>query len=981
MADHEDRLANLSGGKQPDSNLVGVINQIFSSSTAEHAYEIFQQRDALAGALTGNRSQDSWQAWRQAKMLVSKSRPREGLDRLQNLGKLHPLDANSASMADAERLALMAQIYSDGNQSGAALRLYDDARAVMLNFIEGLESGPEEASDEICEMLRIVVGVQGLENLESEVVLGAWSAARGLDFFLAIAQGKINTLDSIHAAGVADNIEIITDQLLDDIVVLHRFSGTAFGTEELAHIEFVLGDCKTHGVPADAFKHFESVVQLLGVEHSLGLQAAINAANCLLRTGRFSEAESRYASLESLFEYRGDYRGAARVWMSESIASWKQKQDPGVRHGVIGAIKMYEDNLPPDTDIMTRYTQKKFIEQAYTLLITANCYDFANDASDERIDETLSAVWALMSRDLLADFESEDHEASWNGLLTRSMRPLAATKAMLSPLPGVGIVHTISGIDCLVWIVYGFSSDNEFRFEMCHFSEDQIAPFIEFLQLLTDQLEADKARDDMQVNAMNGQLQKLGNKLGKQLTSAWTKLAKSMEHLFYMPHPYGNIDEFPLAGLRIGGKWLYDYCTITRAPTINHLRELLSPNRPAFRGNRNAVVVVGNPEIGGPMLRGAVREAEAISTTYLPAFGFDTELSQSADSTQMIAWTNGDVGALHYVGHGIANPVSEALPLAQGDDFTISQIDRIDGSRTPFVFLCACVAGRIRSGAGGYQAGITSKLVERNAPAALAFTLPVPETRAYELTHQFYRQAYDKPLGQAVTATRVALREAQPNYMWLALAAYGDPSIDLRKLHDEEGTPLMGHRAVSWNSLLRNHCVLRTQSTESSLAEKLDEAPASLRPLLEEWLGFAFQPEPDYAEKILDEFEERVFAIEDCSDLDRLCLRAAICAERAHKVGLEEIPLYIPTDSQSIRRLFDDALFIARLGGAFFDMRLNGLGNTLLGRVITVDQNGIANSSVYLKQGQEKLLECEDDSPFVKQLRDGNKLILRHFGG
>lgn len=977
----KDRLSEIHNGNHPDPKLVDVINQVFATHTAEYAYEIFQQRDALAGALTGDRSRDSWQAWRQAKMLISKSRQLEGLERLKQLDKLHPVDPDSGNLADAERLALMAQCYEDGNQAGAALSLYDEASVVIRNFIDHLRDEPGQTSDEICVMLKGLIGVQGLENLGSEVILNAWSASRGLNLVLDLAQGKTRVLSSIHAVSIPENTEIITDQLIDDVRLLHRCSNTAFGVKESAEIDFALGDCKTERDPASAFEHFENVVQALGIENGLGLQAAINAANCLLRLERFGEAKARYASLESLFEFRGDYRGAARVWMSESIASWKHKHDPGVRHGVIGAIEMYEESLPSAADVMTQFTLKKYIEHAYMLLITANCYDFDNDASDERIDETLSAIWALMSRDLLANFKSGDKESSWEEMLERSMRPLAATKAMLAPLPRVGVVHIVSGIDCLVWVVYGFDKKNQFRFEMCHFSDDQSTPLVDFLIALTDQLDADKARDEMQVHALNKQLEKLGEKLGKQLSADWIDAASAMDHLFYMPHPYGKIDEFPLGGLRIGKKWLCDHCTITRAPTINQLRELLSPNRPSARGNNKAVVVVGSPDLGGPMLVGAIKEAETISATYLPAFGFDTELSQTADSDQMIKWTNGDVGALHYVGHGIANPVSEALPLSQNDNFTILDIDRIDGSRTPFVFLCACVAGRVRFGAGGYQAGITSKLVERNAPAALAFTLPVPETRAYELAHQFYRQAYDKPLGQAVSATRLELRDKQPSYMWLALAAYGDPTIELHKLNNEEGTALIGHRATSWNSLLRNHCVLRTKATESLLKKRLNNVPDSLRPILDEWLGTAFQPDPAYDDDLLDEFEERIMEAGNCSDLDCLCLRAAVCIERAHKVGLEKIPLFIPTDPESIRRLFDETFFIARLGGALFDMRLNGLGNTLLGRVITVDQNGIKHSGVYLKQGLEKLLECEDDSPFVKQLRGDNKLILKHFGG
>jgi hypothetical protein len=68
------------------------------------------------------------------------------------------------------------------------------------------------------------------------------------------------------------------------------------------------------------------------------------------------------------------------------------------------------------------------------------------------------------------------------------------------------------------------------------------------------------------------------------------------------------------------------------------------------------------------------------------------------------------------------------------------------------------------------------------------------------------------------------------------------------------------------------------------------------------------------------------------------------------------------------------------MGSAIFDARLNGLGNSLMGRVMTVDQNDASRAALFLRQGREKLLECEPQSAFVTSLREGDARILAEFG-
>jgi len=68
------------------------------------------------------------------------------------------------------------------------------------------------------------------------------------------------------------------------------------------------------------------------------------------------------------------------------------------------------------------------------------------------------------------------------------------------------------------------------------------------------------------------------------------------------------------------------------------------------------------------------------------------------------------------------------------------------------------------------------------------------------------------------------------------------------------------------------------------------------------------------------------------------------------------------------------------LGGALFDTRLNGLGHSMRGRVITIDQNDARPAALSLRQGRERLLECEALSPFVRQLSELDGRLLERYG-
>jgi hypothetical protein len=521
-----------------------------------------------------------------------------------------------------------------------------------------------------------------------------------------------------------------------------------------------------------ALGHFEAAVGWSGDN----LSAAVNVANCLLRLGQFAEAEARYSALESAFEHRGDSLGAARVWAGECIAAWKDRRDPDIRHSLVGAIKFFEDNLPDTADPVTLHTLKRFNEPALTLLVAVLAA--SSDRSDDRLEELLSALWALQRSELRADLERETpDDGSWAALHARQSSRLEITRAMLEPFPATRVVHVCSATDELVFVAYGYDG-GELRLETSVLADGNEQIVGRFLELMSEQLAADLRRDEAQLAQIDDELAACGDALCSSLAPGLVELLRSGDHVYYMPHPYGALDLFPLGGLRFDGEWLAASTTITRTPTPNHLRENLTPTRPVPAANAIARVVTGDPEAGPAALRLLRAEADR-AVHILGVLGFEPAAVEDATAQDLVGLLDGGAGALHYLGHGVASDVYEGLPLHSGDVLRPVHLDALPGFTTGFVFICACEAGGVRHGAGGYQTGVASRIVERGAPGVLAFTHPIVEERASRVVREFYPRALELPFGQAVRETQRRLAPAVPAYAWLSLAAFGDPDLTL----------------------------------------------------------------------------------------------------------------------------------------------------------------------------------------------------------
>lgn len=958
-ADHAERVAGM----------VDLLRTLFSDTAAQHAYDLLAGRDPLAGAITRDPTRLTWRAWRAAKRDIARGDPLAGWQALLALNKRAPMNEQPSSLAELERLALIAQCLALGHQVLPALEHTRGARRALMRFAVRLGEQLEACTRELRAMLAELTASNWTEDGADRALLQAWVIGRAIPLLISLAQGEADLGVRLGA-----DVDTIAADLEADAARLQATVGAKLDATTEAQLRFALGNLYTENKPALAAEHFDHVAHALGLESGLGLQAAANAAHCLMRTERLAEAEARLGSLESLFEMRGDRSGAARVWISECVARWKRLHDPDVRRSLVGAIAMFEDTLRGRGDPMTRYVDKRYVEPGYLLLVAAIAD--GPERNDDALDVLLGAVWALQSRDLLADPLPQMPAEPWRRLLAQQRRPLAITRTMLEPLPDVGIVHLLSVTDRVVWLAYAADRKHGLRLECQALGEAHAQKIGELLRLMHEQLEADRVGDALGVASLGDALARTGEAIAADLSPALRTLLTSVRCILHLPHAYGNVDEFPLGALRWDGQWLAQRTPVLRAATVNQLRELLSPRRCVWP-QHEAFVFTGDTSAPGARLAGIDAERSRAMHRLL-AVGFAASVHETAGRAVLSHWLEGGAGALHYIGHGLANEVIEGLPLVAGEQFGPLDIDQLEGHRVPFVFLCACLAARLRAGSGGYHTGIASRLLERGSPGVLAFTMPVIEDRAYALAQIFYRAAARAPLGEAVRETQTQAFATMPAYAVLALAAHGDPGFELAAMAGAAPVPLLAHAARSWQSTLCAYCVLRTADSASALRGGLGEVPEPLRTGLAAWLDTAFASPPADTTQ-LDALQAMALAADTLPALDRLCVRAAVAAQRLNAAGADKWPLPETVAAQR-RTLVDEANFIAELGAALFDMPLNALGLSLAARLYAHGREDAQEAALYLRQSRQQLRPWEGDSAFVARLRAEDLTLLERFG-
>jgi len=896
-------------------------------------------------------------------------------------------------LLDIEFTALYAEFAEKGYQHVAAFSGYSDLNDLIDEFGDHCKADPVRASESFTRMFSVLSGLGDvLAQFESQDIIGGWALTRGLALKLKAMSAVVSI--TIHH-GKQEDAEAILNEVSDSISSYRRAFGIRFEGLEQEYIEFVLGNCWTEIDPERAIGHFESSMRHGGAKARYIMSSKVNIANCYERLHRHGEAASMYASMESYYEYMGEYLQAAQVWIAECKARFSHDGDPSIYPQLVEAIRMYEDNIPSSADVHTLFTYKMRLDPAFQLLITL--LSELEDIDDEEKDILLSTLWSLLSRDFKSSLDKEEEEDGWRQMIDGQKRPLARIRNLLQPLPGVGVVHTVLSTDRLdeplerelppntnpfrlVWVVFGYDRDGVLRFETSVHRSDEVQAIYEFIEVMDDQLDADLLHDPLGLERTERRLKEISEGLVSSMPEAFRDALMAMDHLFYMPHPGNRLDEFPITGLRLNGEWLGVQRTITRVPTINSLLEILSPNRMKPKGGDGAHIAKGDPEHGGTGLHQLNEEVEKIRHM-LSAIGFDPSASSDLDLNGVRSILHDGTGILHYVGHGHATTLEEGLPLTSEESITPRDIDALLRFNLPFAFICACEGGRIRYGPGGYQTGIASKIIERTGSSSLAFNMPVLEKRAYHLAHAFYRIASSKPFGPSVRELMSQQSGRIPSYCWLSLTAYGDPCVALYDVPTATDISMISDRARSWHSYLRTYSVLRTPGSLSEARGSTGEVPDQLRAVFDRVVNDFFGSPSAVTLSELDEMEDTLRSVQDPHCAGLLTLRSAITLERVHSIGMDEVPLRWPGSPDETRRCFNDLVEVMQIGNALFDIRLIGLAQAMFGRLVTWDNNSIEFSSKYLVEAFNNLRQSAKGSPYASRIWEETNRIYSQFSG
>jgi CHAT domain-containing protein len=224
--------------------------------------------------------------------------------------------------------------------------------------------------------------------------------------------------------------------------------------------------------------------------------------------------------------------------------------------------------------------------------------------------------------------------------------------------------------------------------------------------------------------------------------------------------------------------WLGIDHTIVRHPSPATVMSLLSRVSPGHVANRAYVVRAEDPPGFVPLPDADLEVAQVMRCFRLLGREALTEARPNAEA--LIEALDAGYRVIHYTGHGLADDLSEGLPLAREQALQPDDLSGLSGLRTPFVFLSACQVGRTRYVLGGKQSGLAIGLIEKGAPAVVGCLHAVPDRVARLMATTFYRAARTHPVGAALRLARKRLADEgiQPA-CWAVFAVYGDPAATI----------------------------------------------------------------------------------------------------------------------------------------------------------------------------------------------------------
>jgi hypothetical protein len=531
----------------------------------------------------------------------------------------------------------------------------------------------------------------------------------------------------------------------------------------------------------------------------------------------------------------------------------------------------------PRTGQRTAY--KEALAPQYRLLL--NLLTRPQPTTVARVDDYLRVIGAIREPNTLAGLEeppADPPTLEW--LLTSPLRILSSR---LTRLPGTTVLIIETGAELLtLCAIRGGVAPLEGRIVLTRAPAELVNATIGLIGRHRHDIERIARKEPLDAALYQG-LKAAGGAGWAALPEGIRSSLAQADTILYLPSAFGQLSELPVELWWTGTDWLGATRAIARFPSLRTLVETLSPNRfPARLDPRGYIIRATQSDD----LTHAEREINGV-TAALQAMALEvnSDLQPRIGSVRQ-AFDEG-FRALHFVGHGSANPLGESLPIGKGDTLGPADFSQLGGARTPFAFLNVCEVGRARVGAAGGPAGFATRLVEKGAPAVIACLQEVPDRVATDIAIAFYQRAADQPVGRALSHARAAMDAVPyPPSCWGAYVLYGDPLFGLagagprvRQARDLTlGWPDHVARFLATRSAGERQAALNLLALERGVA---DPAKSLLLDRATAWVSTAFAPASE-------SYEERLalclaFANSDAAAAGSLRMLLAMeCLEGLH---------------------------------------------------------------------------------------------------
>ncbi|MDA0159286.1 CHAT domain-containing protein [Solirubrobacter ginsenosidimutans] len=309
-------------------------------------------------------------------------------------------------------------------------------------------------------------------------------------------------------------------------------------------------------------------------------------------------------------------------------------------------------------------------------------------------------------------------------------------------------------------------------------------------------------------------LVKAAEAIWAQLPDAVRDTLSAARTILYAPDPFGSLDELPLEAVRAPDGWLGETRVIARQRSIDDAIRALAPTAPGAA--RNALILRA-PESPDFAALGHADEESQLVERAGPLLGLDTADPLTPGSeAELIDALSRPAALIHFIGHGVANALSEGIPVGDGA-LGVHRLPPLSGR--PVCFMNACELGRSRHIQGGGGRGLVPALRDAGASAVLAWTQAAPDRLGPLFAREFYRATRDGlDVGGALVAARTRLHERGVSPAVTAcLGLFGDPRAHV--------SPAEAAEDGSWADALTRYIATRDPADEQVALTRLEATP------------------------------------------------------------------------------------------------------------------------------------------------------------